>query len=620
MYHLRLFLGFCSGCLMRALLRNFLIFLSFVCFGDAVFAQAQVPAQDVRPIVRIGLVDTFSPDFYINTYAATIQYLKRRFPQYRFESIEFNNDESFTEEDARGLDFLVSSAGTFGIRAQAFGAEQVVMRKRSDVKNASQSVAAVFVARADNGRINTLEDMRHAKAAATNPSSFDGWLIAQDEIAREGFDPEDFFASVQFTQYNFPDVISRVLVGQADVGILVRCQLERWLESGLVDSQAIKVIHAQEGADEPCRRSSEMYPAEVIAVFPHTDAALAKSVTIALLQMPVSAQADVGWEWVTVNDMVNISSLMERLSLGSFAYQREFTIEALARRYWREIILMLALAAAAIFHILRVDRLVMLRTRELVQTINEKETLLERMKRTQQYLQLLERNTIVSQLSSLFAHEMKQPVTNIINYVAGIAMLRKTGRDTAPVVDQALQAIDDQAHRMAQIVDRVRAYAKHESLAKSDCLLSEIVSTMIENFRLAQKSVSSIVVQVPTSIHVLAEPVSLELLLLNLVRNAERAASSSSQPRVYISAGTDERGVWVSVSDNGPPVSEDLFERLGRIGGVKSSQGLGMGLAIAKGIAENHNGHLEFFRSKDGGLEVILVMPAFVSESGAEHG
>ena len=81
-----------------------------------------------------------------------------------------------------------------------------------------------------------------------------------------------------------------------------------------------------------------MYPAEVIAVFPHTDPELAKAVTIALLQMPENDSGEVSWEWVTVNDMVNISGLMERLSLGSFAYQREFTIEALAHRYSRELI------------------------------------------------------------------------------------------------------------------------------------------------------------------------------------------------------------------------------------------------------------------------------------------
>ena len=597
---------------MRGIWAKFLIVLCVVC-GLGVASSGY--AADERPVVRIGLVDTFSPEFYINTYAATIQYLKRQLPQYRFESVEFTNVDSFTRAEAQTLDFLVSSAGTFGIRAQEFGAEHIVIRKRSDVKNASSSVAAVFVARADNKSINTLQDMRHKRVTATNPSSFDGWLIAQDELSQAGFSPDQFFSNVQFTEYNYPDVISRVLIGQADVGVLTRCQLERYEQQGLVPTGAVKVINGKDEAGEPCRRSSDLYPAEVIAVFPHTDPELAKAVTIALLQMPEHDAGEVKWEWVTVNDMVNISGLMERLSLGSFAYQREFTIEALTRRYSREIILIAALIAATLFHILRVDRLVMQRTRELVQTVKEKEALLERMKRTQQYLQLLERNTIVSQLSSLFAHEMKKPVTNIINYATGLEMLRKSGRDAnTTAVDQALMAINDQAHRMAQIVDRVRAYAKHEPQAKSECFLSDIVRTMLDNFRMAQKSVSSIMVDVPDSIRISAEPVALELLLLNLVRNAERAAAAGPSPRVYIVAKAEAHLVRVTVSDNGPRVPDDLFAQLDRIGGVQSSQGLGMGLAIAKGIAENHNGHLEFSRSKDGGLAVALVMTTVTKE------
>lgn len=591
--------------------RFFLPFAAALCLafaGPAALGQSNVQA-DHRPVVRIGLIDTFSPDFYINTYAPTIQYLKHRLPQYRFESVEYANGLDFTEKEARTLDFLVSSAGTYGIRAQSFGAEHIVIRKRSDVKNASRSVAAVFVARADNKAVNTLKDMRGRRATATTRASFDGWLVAIDEIAQAGFDPEDFFSSVQFTEFSFPDVISRVLIGEADVGVMTRCQLERLEEQGIVKPGAVKVINAKETEGEACRRSSDLYPAEVVAVFPHTDAELAKAVTIALLQMPVYDHGSENWEWVTVNDLVNISGLMERLSLGSFAYQRDFTLEALAKRYWREVVLILALIAATLFHILRVDSLVMQRTRELVQTVKEKEALLERMKRTQQYLQLLERNTIVSQLSSLFAHEMKQPVTNIINYAAGVSMLRKSGRGNDAMVDQALDAINDQAHRMAQIVDRVRAYARREPMEKSDCRLADIVKSMLENFRMAQKPESAIEVHVPPDIFVSAEPVALELLLLNLVRNAERAAAAGDSPRVFIEAKTQQGLVKVTVSDNGPRVDDALFERLGRIGGVRSSQGLGMGLAIAKGIAENHRGHLEFSRSAGGGLAVTLVMP-----------
>ena len=593
---------------MRRLLRKLCVVLWLAGFGAVAVPGTVSDSVDVRPVVRVGLVDTFSPNFYIHTYAATIQYLKRTLPQYHFESVEYSKADQVTPEDARSLDFLVSSAGTFGIHAQKLGAEHIVIRLRGDAKQASRSVAAVFVTRSDNERIRTLPDMRGKRLAATSPSSFDGWLIAQDEIAQAGFSPESFFSSVQFTEYNYPDVISRVLVGQADVGVLTRCELENFAQQGLIDAEKIRVINAKEQAGEPCKRSTGLYPAEVVAVFPHTDVRLAKDVTIALLQMPVHKEGSVGWEWVTVNDLVNISGLMERLSLGPYAYQREFTLPALARRYSREIVLFLALVAAVIFHILRVDRLVMQRTRELMSTVREKEALLERMKRTQQYLQLLERNTIVSQLSSLFAHEMKQPVTNVINYAAGLKMLRSSGRDNDPAIDTAIKAISDQTRRMAQIVDRVRAYAKHETTTKTDCALCDIVEAMLENFRLAQSGVCEIRVNIPSNIRVNADPVALELLLLNLVRNAERAARGVAAPEVRIVAHQTEHQVRIEVSDNGPAVEDSLFERLAGPGGVESSQGLGMGLAIAKGIAENHNGHLEFSRSGGGGLAVTLVM------------
>lgn len=200
----------------------------------SIHGTPDVTDADRRPVVRIGLIDTFSPGFYIHTYAATVQYLKRRLPQYRFESVEFASPELLTAAEAGKLDFLVSSAGTFGIRAEALAAEHIVILKRSDVKDASRSVASVFVVRSDNEAVRTLADLRGKSVSATSPQSFDGWLIAEDAIAQADFNPEKFFSSVHFTEYNFPDVISRVLAGQTDAGILTRCELERMLAQGLV--------------------------------------------------------------------------------------------------------------------------------------------------------------------------------------------------------------------------------------------------------------------------------------------------------------------------------------------------------------------------------------------------
>ena len=142
---------------MRGIWAKFLIVLCVVC-GLGVASSGY--AADERPVVRIGLVDTFSPEFYINTYAATIQYLKRQLPQYRFESVEFTNVDSFTRAEAQTLDFLVSSAGTFGIRAQEFGAEHIVqigngiefffMQFRIDAHKTFHALAVIF-------QVNSLE-------------------------------------------------------------------------------------------------------------------------------------------------------------------------------------------------------------------------------------------------------------------------------------------------------------------------------------------------------------------------------------------------------------------------------------------------------------------------------
>lgn len=77
------------------------------------FCAASVEAADARQEVTIGLVDTFSPDFYIHTYAPTLDNLIEALPQYAFRIVEIDfrhlNDDIARTRPA----FLVTSASTF---------------------------------------------------------------------------------------------------------------------------------------------------------------------------------------------------------------------------------------------------------------------------------------------------------------------------------------------------------------------------------------------------------------------------------------------------------------------------------------------------------------------------
>ncbi|MCF0254108.1 MAG: HAMP domain-containing histidine kinase, partial [Duodenibacillus sp.] len=375
------------------------------------------------------------------------------------------------------------------------------------------------------------------------------------------------------------------------------------------------IVGDKSGGREACGRSTGLYPAEVFSVQPHADPALVKAVNVALLTMPRQGRR---WEWMPANDFTSISRFMERLQIGPYAWRREWSPEALFRRFRLEILLLAGLALAALFHICRVNMLVRLRTSELVDTIRENRELAEKERRTQQYLGLLERNNAVSQLSNLFAHEMKQPITNIMNYASGLEMLARQqgGQDERSM--KVLGIIRDQARRMADIVERVRAYARHQPVEKRDCDLAQVIRAAWDNAALADKSPVALKLAAEPGLAVRGDPVALELLFLNLIRNARRALAGTDGPEVAIRARAAEGAAVVTVADNGPGVSDAVFASLGKAGAVASPGGLGMGLAIAAGIAENHHGHLEFSRPAAGGLQVTVRLALGAKEKDDE--
>ena len=135
------------------------IFLTaaLICAASAAWG-AQASAQAAGAVVRIGLVDNFSPSFYINSYAPTIQYLKERFPQYRFESVEFAGAREI-EKTRERLDFVVSSSGSFAHMRTQMGLEQIVVRKPVAVSKASESVSGVMLVLEGRKDLQTLSDL-----------------------------------------------------------------------------------------------------------------------------------------------------------------------------------------------------------------------------------------------------------------------------------------------------------------------------------------------------------------------------------------------------------------------------------------------------------------------------
>src|SRR5690606_34534116 len=121
--------------------------------------------------------------------------------------------------------------------------------------------------------------------------------------------------------------------------------------------------------------------------------------------------------------------------------------------------------------------------------------------------------------------------------------------------------------------------------------------------------VHSVSLYVPPDVEVLAEELSLEQILVNLLRNAY----SYGGGEIHIEVEAADGRVRLSVTDNGPgvdPAIEDrLFESFVR-GTDQRVAGAGLGLPISRGLAEAMGGSMHYERADEGGSRFTVELPA----------
>ena len=98
-----------------------------------------------------------------------------------------------------------------------------------------------------------------------------------------------------------------------------------------------------------------------------------------------------------------------------------------------------------------------------------------------------------------------------------------------------------------------------------------------------------------------ADPVRLRQALANLVSNGLRHAD-----RVTVTAGERGGEVWIAVADDGPGVAAGLDPFAPGVSGVGST---GLGLYVARAVAEAHGGRLELTSAPGEGATFTLALP-----------
>jgi signal transduction histidine kinase len=223
----------------------------------------------------------------------------------------------------------------------------------------------------------------------------------------------------------------------------------------------------------------------------------------------------------------------------------------------------------------------------------------------------------LSDLTVALTHELNQPLTAIrANAQATRRLVARGVR--AEDLDDALRDIVDDATRAADLIRRLDALLRRRELERSLVDVNQVVRDLHTIARMeAERHGAKLVLRLASDLpRVNGDPVQLQQVLLNLVRNAAEAMASvepGARDVVVATSATVPRQVTVSVADAGTTIDDAVFNRLFTPFHTTKTDGLGMGLTISRSIVEAHGGRLWVERRARTGLVIHFTLPAETS-------
>jgi two-component system OmpR family sensor kinase len=216
------------------------------------------------------------------------------------------------------------------------------------------------------------------------------------------------------------------------------------------------------------------------------------------------------------------------------------------------------------------------------------------------------------------SHELRTPVS-ILRGDAEVALSQLSR--SPEEYRESLAVLYEEAQRLARIVEDMftltRADAGEYRLAQSDFYLDELAADSVRATRaLAQAKRITLAVAAPEEMPVRADEDLLRRMILNLLDNAIKYTPPGGC--VSVTCGSLPDAYELSVTDSGPGIPAEMqsrvFERFFRADRARSRTGAeggaGLGLAIARWIAEAHLGQIELVRSDATGSKFTVWIPA----------
>ena len=536
----------------------------------------------------------------------------------KFLVLKFLDRETISAMLADGeIDFLISESDFYASLAFEDKIKAIAMLWRAQAKSPSYSAASTIVVNAENEKIYTLTDIATGsyRVAATSSDSFAGFTIAKEPFAEKNLSWQAAFKNIVFTSNRNPlEVLNAVKTGTADVGIVPACFIEQVMIRNQAHLSDYRVINPQPVTEMACQHSTNAYPSLMVSYRNGVDSNYILDMTNALLGLKLPF----GTTWSMPENTRELYDLMYHLRIGPY---NNVTYSAIYRTFSENrtiFITAIFLIVAGFFYNLIISVEVASRTKALKRALAEKDRISKQQEQTNEYISRLERTGIVGQMSSMIAHELKQPLATVSNYSRGLLRRIERGSADKDTIVKILKEIEYHTERANDIVDHVRSYAKPHEVKREEHDLRDIVAKTVATFEKSGRTTVPVIVEGERRALVEADDWEIELALLNLLKNSADAFTEihpamrdEDEDVIRIRIEDHEETWWIRVIDNAKLVDETFTEQFFQKLETTKAHGLGLGLSIVSSLAERHAGRVWAEPNPGRGVIVTIELPKY---------
>jgi PAS domain S-box-containing protein len=219
----------------------------------------------------------------------------------------------------------------------------------------------------------------------------------------------------------------------------------------------------------------------------------------------------------------------------------------------------------------------------------------------------------MGEMASNMAHELNQPLTAILSFSqASRRVLGNENYDQNELVF-ALDRIAVNAKRAGDIISHMRGFIRKEEPRAESSDINQLIREAMDlvNSELLQLEIDTALELQEALPAVRVDPIQIQQVTLNLVRNSMEAIANhdSERRRITISTRlTKSDAIEVTVSDTGPGLDTKIAEKLFDAFITTKPEGMGIGLSICQSIIEAHGSELVASQRHGGGAVFSFVL------------